>query len=228
MDEFDVDEGTLWARLLEWSAVAIQKPELLGPFADAAPCQPVKRAKPLSDDSRGMGPSELAQQGAILRLMSKHIRFAEMSQPFFVDIARNYLDREESDAVMDYFLLGRKPEGLIAARRGGLKDTFDSLESLENFERKYKKKASLVSETLTFEYPVWVSQVEISLTDRHSGEQPLCWSATGGTESVAATLTRGASKSTVNIRFVRPYQSLFISFPLLLGFGEKALCCFHR
>ena len=125
-------------------------------------------------------------------------------------------------------LLGRKPEGLIAARRGGLKDTFDSLESLENFERKYKRKASLVSETLTFEYPVWVSQVEISLTDRHSGEQPLCWSATGGTESVAATLTRGASKSTVNIRFVRPYQSLFISFPLLLGFGEKALCCFHR
>ena len=160
--------------------------------------------------------------------MSKHIRFAEMSQPFFVDRARNYLDREESDAVMDYFLLGRRPEGLIAARRGGLKDTFDSLESLENFERKYKKKASLVSETLTFEYPVWVSQVEISLTDRHSGEQPLCWSATGGTESVAATLTRGASKSTVNIRFVRPYQSLFISFPLLLGFGEKALCCFHR
>ena len=227
MDEFDVDEERLWERLLEWSAVAIQKPELLGPFADAAPCPPVKRAKLLSEDP-GMGPNELAQQGAILRLMSKHIRFAEMCQPFFVDRARDYLDREESDAVMDYFLLGREPEGLVAAQRGGLKDTLDSHENLEDFERKYKKKASLVSETLTFGYPVWVSRVEISLTDRHSGEQPLCWSATGGTESVAATLSRGASKSTVMIRFERPYPSLFISFPLMLGFGEDWLLLFTR
>ena len=164
MDEFDVDEETLWERLLEWSAVAIQKPELLGPFAAAASCPPAKRAKTISDDSCGMG--LLAQQGAILRLMSKHIRFAEMCQVFFADRARKYLDREESEAVTDYFMLGRKPEGLVAARRGGLKDTFDSPESLETFEKKYKKKLSFATETLTFEYPVWVSQVEMSLSDR--------------------------------------------------------------
>ena len=71
LDEFDVNERMLWNRLVEWSAAAVRKPNLLGPFAAAMPCQAVKRAKTDADDSNALGPSEIAQQDAVLRLMSK-------------------------------------------------------------------------------------------------------------------------------------------------------------
>ena len=83
LDEFHVNEETLWNRLVEWSASAVQKPELLGPFADATPCQPAKRAKTNDDDSNSSGPSETAQRDAILQFMSPHIRFIQMKKDFF-------------------------------------------------------------------------------------------------------------------------------------------------
>ena len=117
LDEFAVDEGKLWARLLEWSAAAVRKPEQLGPYADAVG-ESVKRIK--TDANDGCGIHEMKQQSAILRLMSQYIRFGAMSKDFFVDTARKYLTREKSEEIMDFFLLGKKPEGLMIFSRAGL------------------------------------------------------------------------------------------------------------
>ena len=153
LDEFHVNEETLWNRLVEWSASAVQKPELLGPFADATPCQPAKRAKTNDDDSNSSGPSETAQRDAILQFMSPHIRFIQMKKDFFVDKVRQHLDRKDSDAVIDYFLLGRESEGLLAKRRDGLKDPIVKPE--ESFPYAQERK-------LKFERPILVTKVELS------------------------------------------------------------------
>eukprot|EP00435_Cladocopium_sp_Y103_P023480 s3333_g5.t1 len=151
----------LWNRLVEWATNAVQKPELLGPFADGTPCQPVKRAKTNDDDSDSSGPSETAQRDAILQLMSPHIRFIQMKQDFFVDKVRQHLDRKDSDAVIDYFLLGRESEGLLAKRRDGLKDPIVK-EAEESFPYAQERK-------LKFERPILVTKVELSYIRRKDG-----------------------------------------------------------
>ena len=153
LDEFHVNEETLWSRLVEWSASAVQKPELLGPFADATPAQPAKRAKMNDDNSNSSGPSETSQRDAILQFMSPHIRFIQMKKDFFVDKVRQHLDRKDSDAVIDYFLLGRESEGLLAKRREGLKDPIVKPE--ESFPYAQERK-------LKFERPILVTKVELS------------------------------------------------------------------
>ena len=113
-----MDEGELWARLVEWSAAAVRKPEQLGPYADAMG-ESVKRSRTEADDS-ALGTHEMEQQRAILKQMSQHIRFGAMNKDFFVDKARKYLPREEADEIMDFFLLGRKSERLKTSPRVGL------------------------------------------------------------------------------------------------------------
>ena len=113
-----MDEGKLWARLVEWSAAAVRKPELLGPYADATG-ESVKRCKIDADDS-ALGSHEMEQQRAILKQMSQHIRFGAMNKDFFVDMARKYLPREEADEIMDFFLLGRRSERLKVSPRVGI------------------------------------------------------------------------------------------------------------
>eukprot|EP00435_Cladocopium_sp_Y103_P006044 s1407_g1.t4 len=120
LDEFHVSEARLWDRLMEWSAAAVQKPELLGPFADVTSCTAPKRAKSTTHDSNSIGPSKVALQEAVFRLMLPHIRFTQLPRLFFIDKVRKHLDREQSDAVMDYFLVGRDPQGVLPKPRSSL------------------------------------------------------------------------------------------------------------
>eukprot|EP00435_Cladocopium_sp_Y103_P015192 s677_g3.t1 len=119
LDEFHVYEEQLWDRLLEWSAAAVRKPELLGPFAWAS-CPPLKRAKSSTGECNSMTPHEVACQQEVFRLMLPHIRFTQMSQQFFIDKARKHLDRAKSEAVIDFFMLHRNPEGLVSRPRCAL------------------------------------------------------------------------------------------------------------
>ena len=119
-DNFDVSEDQLWDRLMKWSAEAVRKPGLLGPFADVTSCPPLKRAKSSTGESNSMNPHQVTCQEEVLRLMLPHIRFTHMSQEFFIDKARKYLDREKSEAVMDFFVLRRNPEGLVLKPRFAL------------------------------------------------------------------------------------------------------------
>eukprot|EP00438_Fugacium_kawagutii_P032083 Skav222262 [mRNA] locus=scaffold8018:5498:6457:- [translate_table: standard] len=116
LNELNVNEETLWDRLVQWSANAVQKPELLGPFAESSPCRVPKRIK--LENCKGMQPDQVAQQEAILSLMTPHMRFTRMNKDFFVDKVRKFLDRKESDAVMDYFLLNRRPKDFLLQRAG--------------------------------------------------------------------------------------------------------------
>ena len=118
LDEFEVDEDTLWSRLLEWSANAVRHPKLLGPYADATG-ETVKRSKTAADDT-GLGTHETKQQKGILKLMSENIRLGAMSKEFFLDNVRRYLTHERNYAVMEYFMVGRKAEQVWATKRSGL------------------------------------------------------------------------------------------------------------
>ena len=131
MDEFEVNEETFWNRLVEWSANAVLKPSLLGPYADATPCTDPKRAKKDTEDSNDVGANTQAQQGAILTQMSPYIRIGKMQKCFFVDKMRKYLDREKSDEITDYLMLGREPQGMLTGARGGLEDVSRSARNEE-------------------------------------------------------------------------------------------------
>ena len=159
LDEFHVNEQTLWSRLVEWSASAVQKPELLGPFADATPAQPAKRAKMNDDNSNSSGPSETGQQEAILQLMSPHMRFIQMDKGFFIDKVRKHLDRKQIDAVTDYFLVGRKSEGLLTPEHVGLKDPDVPVEERQDFQESCG--SGFNEKTLKFPKPVLVTKVEL-------------------------------------------------------------------
>lgn len=137
LEEFRVNEETLWDRLVEWSAAALQKPQLLGPFAAA------------------MGSGEVAQHDAILRLMSPVIRFTQMRKDFFVDKVREHLDRGQSERVMDYFLLNRNSEGLLINQRVGLTDPVAAkTDKLSGAMREVRK--------LTFSEAKWFTKVELT------------------------------------------------------------------
>ena len=131
MDEFEVNEETFWNRLVEWSANAVSEPSLLGPYADATPCPDPKRAKKDTEDSNDVAANTQAQQGAILTQMSPYIRYGKMQKSFFVDRVRKYLDREKSDTITDYLMLGREPQGMLTEARGGLKDASQSARNEE-------------------------------------------------------------------------------------------------
>ena len=118
LEEFEVDEDTLWTRLVEWAANAVRHPELLGPYADGTG-ETVKRSKSDADDT-GLGAHETEQQKAILKLMSENIRFGAMSKGFFLDNVRMYLTVEQNYEVMEYFMVGRKSEQAWATKRSGL------------------------------------------------------------------------------------------------------------
>ena len=119
LDELEVDEEVFWSQLLEWSAYAVRKPELLGPFAEATgTC--VKRQKGDSEKDYGLGGNELAQQSAVVQMISKHMRFAAMSKEFFFDKVRTWLPREYSDAVTSSLWLGREVPEVHMSKRAGL------------------------------------------------------------------------------------------------------------
>ena len=158
LDEFHVNEENLWSRLVEWAANAIRKQELLGPFADATPCQPAKRAKTNDDDSNGIGPSETVQQEAVLQLMSPHMRFIQMNKGFFIDKVRKYLGRKEIDAVTDYFLMGRISEGLLTRKRVGLKGPIIKVEEKQDFQ----VCCEFSQKKLKFTKPILLTKVKIN------------------------------------------------------------------
>eukprot|EP00438_Fugacium_kawagutii_P004665 Skav209254 [mRNA] locus=scaffold990:298141:300802:- [translate_table: standard] len=135
LDEFNVKEDALWDRLVDWSSNAVQKTELLGPFASASPCLSSKRVKPDKDDSNGTGPHQATLQEAILRMISQDIRCTKLTKDFFVDKVRKYLDRSASEAIMDFLFLSRKPTQLplsTLTERVGL-DAFFATEQVEKF-----------------------------------------------------------------------------------------------
>ena len=219
LDEFHVDEETLWNRLVEWSASAVQKPELLGPFADATPCQPAKRAKTNDDDSNGIGPSETVQQEAVLQLMSPHMRFIQMNKGFFIDKVRKHLGRKEIDAVTDYFLVGRISEGLLTRKRVGLKDPIIEVEEKQDFQ----VCCEFSQKKLKFTKPILLTKVEINsrATGRFFGEPcffniSFTWSVSAAnlkfSNSVASDSdnTRAPSKSTIAINLQDPCDELIV------------------
>ena len=140
LDEFAVDEGKLWARLVEWSAAAVRKPEQLGPYADAVG-EGVKRIKTDADD--GCSIHEMEQQMAILQQMSQQIRFGAMNKDFFVDKARKYLTREESEEILVFFVLGRQPQRLMVSPRTGL-----VLQGIKSFPITVKEVRELLGDML--------------------------------------------------------------------------------
>ena len=116
LDEFDVNEDDLWSCLVAWSANAVRQPEILGPFANTTE-EVVKRSKTEGQES---GAHEVAQQTAILRLMSQHIRFGAMTKEKFFDQARVHLTHEQNYEVIEHFWLGRTPQRVRASTRAGL------------------------------------------------------------------------------------------------------------
>jgi len=179
MDEFEVNEETFWNRLVEWSANAVSEPNRLGPYADATPCPDPKRAKKDTEDSNDVAANTQAQQGAILKQMSPYMRYGKMQKSFFVDRVRKYLDREKIDAITDYLMLGREPQGMLMEARGGLKDvnrsaameeqlTFSPLVNSFRFHLPWTPTNPL---KLKFMQPVEVNKLEF--TYRHIGPSQL-------------------------------------------------------
>ena len=160
LDEFDVSEELLWDGLVQWSRNAVQKPELLGPFAVATPCQPLKRSKTDVDNPNGFGPSEAAQHEAILQVMSPYIRFTQMTKDFFVDKVRPHLDRKQSDAVIDYFLLSREPQGSLTKKRARLTD-LDAFEKTQTWDLESEVEVKFVEKRFCSRKPVRITQVEL-------------------------------------------------------------------
>eukprot|EP00434_Breviolum_minutum_P026448 symbB.v1.2.023383.t2/scaffold2106.1/size89218/2 len=127
LDVLDINEERLWSRLVDWSANAVRTPELLGPFADAMTSPIEKRAKtdvsePKPNNPNDLSSTEKIHQQAILCMAAKHIRFAVMRKNFFLDSARAFLGREDSEKVMMYFL-GRPSAQLVTTKRSGLQPT---------------------------------------------------------------------------------------------------------
>ncbi|CAE8689963.1 unnamed protein product [Polarella glacialis] len=118
LEEFEVSEEQLWSRLVEWSAHAVEHPELLGPFSNASAEE--STAKRLRGDNPPLGANEVALQKGVLQALAKHVRFTVMGKEFFVDKARPYLTREDSESVMMYYLLGRVPPTQVTSKRSGL------------------------------------------------------------------------------------------------------------
>lgn len=116
------DEEQLWITLLEWSTLAVRRPELLGPFAEAPAALETctKRARQDTELEAGFGSNEAAQRENIGRMISKHMRFAAMSKEFFYDNVRTWLTREDSDAVMSCLCLGRKSPEVCQPEREGM------------------------------------------------------------------------------------------------------------
>eukprot|EP00438_Fugacium_kawagutii_P016623 Skav205643 [mRNA] locus=scaffold458:89796:91127:+ [translate_table: standard] len=158
LDEIDVSEEALWDSLVAWSSNAVQNPELLGPFEAATPSHRMKHSKTDTDsDSHcSLGANEVAQQQAILQMMSPYIRFTTMTRDFFIDKARKFLDRERSEAVMDFFVLGRVPPGLPTTKRGGLKG--QGVTQAQNFT----ETNTPVGKKLTFSSCIRVARVEVT------------------------------------------------------------------
>ena len=171
LDEFAVDEGKLWARLVEWSAVAVRKPELLGPYADATG-ECVKRSRTYADDT-ALGAHEMEQQRAILKQMSQHIRFGAMSKDFFVDKARMFLTREESEEIIDFFLLGRKPQRLMVSPRTGLVQEITSFPITVNEVREWVGDFLPCSLGATASLSTTLAQGNGDWTPRYHGLNPL-------------------------------------------------------
>eukprot|EP00438_Fugacium_kawagutii_P015345 Skav202563 [mRNA] locus=scaffold2177:172423:173850:- [translate_table: standard] len=122
-DTVDIgDESSLWKTLLEWSALAVRKPELLGPFGEAAAAleKCTKRARNDSELEGGLGSHELAQRESVVRMISKHMCFAVMTKEFFFDNVRTWLTREESDAVIGCLCLGRALPEVFRRKREGM------------------------------------------------------------------------------------------------------------
>ena len=198
LEEFRVNEETLWDRLVEWSAAALQKPELLGPFAAA------------------MGSGEVAQHDAILRLMSPYIRFTQMRKDFFVDKVREHLDRRQSERVMDYFLLNRNSEGLLINQRVGLTDPVAAkADKLSGAMREVRK--------LTFSEPKWFTMVELSWSRVVSvgfptfGSWP--WSVCVDNKTYSSrqmtSNQMGLCSSTILVTIENPCNELTVAYPPL-------------
>eukprot|EP00438_Fugacium_kawagutii_P032084 Skav222263 [mRNA] locus=scaffold8018:22369:23649:- [translate_table: standard] len=210
LDEFAIEEGTFWDRLVEWSASAVQKPELLGPFAAATPSQaPAKRMKTGADDaSTTMGASEMAQQEAVLRLISPHMRFIHMKKETFIDKVRRHLSREEIDAVTDFFLLGRQSQGLLTKERMGL-----DLEDDQAVLLPYKEVCGYRQRRLKLSTPTLVSKVQ--LVYRCPSQDVPHWfvsvgKMTFGSPKNVKLATTGWSMSTVEVSLQDPCDELQI------------------
>eukprot|EP00438_Fugacium_kawagutii_P000066 Skav228439 [mRNA] locus=scaffold5757:27041:28180:+ [translate_table: standard] len=117
-DALEIDEEVLWMQSVAWSANAMNNPELLGPFAEAC-SQCVKRQRTELEQADGPGSNELAQQKSIVQMIAEQKRFDAISKEFFFDKVRPWLTREDSDATMSYWLLGRQsPEWPVSKRAG--------------------------------------------------------------------------------------------------------------
>ena len=120
LDELEIDEELLWGSLVDWVAAAVRKPEILGPFADITLDSTKRPRTAASGTCGGRGANERAQQEAILRLMSKHLRLGAISKEFFARSVKQYLAPEDREAVFLHFLVGDKLEHFSTSKRTGL------------------------------------------------------------------------------------------------------------
>ena len=203
LDEFYVCEETLWERLVDWSAAAVQKPDLLGPFDTTPPEDGVDR------------------KVAILRLISPHIRFTQMSKDFFVDRVRKYLNREESDAITDYFLLGRQADGLLINQRVGLDPKIEPMTwNWHEIPIPWGGDLPENPRKVTFEKAAWVTKVELIFGSWDDVDEPPTWyvSAAGHTfQERTCELENDKIKSVIDISLQDPCDELIIELSGMVG-----------
>jgi len=215
LDEFYVYEERLWDRLMEWSAAAVQKPELLGPFADVTSYAAQKRAKSTTHDN-SIGPSEVALQEAVFRLMLPHIRFTQLSKHFFIDKVRKHLDREQSDAVMDYFLVGRHPQGVFPKARFSLQCLQQHGRGGELLMHRMNKVTGGIGESqyiLDMGGRVEVTAVCVDFCLPGRGESLTWLVSVAGTKSEKNTVEQGrGGRSTIRVLFENVCSELILEF----------------
>eukprot|EP00435_Cladocopium_sp_Y103_P021746 s1161_g5.t1 len=230
LDEFDVSEDRLWDRLMEWSAAVVRKPELLGPFADVISCPPLKRAKSSTGECNRMEPDEVTCQKEVFRLFLPSIRFTQMSKEFFIDKAREHLDRKKSEAVTDYFLTGRKPEGLVSGPRCALSCLQDYKEAvLLNKTVEYKlKKGMPYHQTVDLEQLAQVT--EVGLEFQILRNQYVSWSVSlegrksqEVTEKGTSMCTTVTLQSSVRIDFENFGSELVLEMAAAVDFTVKRI-----
>eukprot|EP00427_Karlodinium_veneficum_P060745 CAMPEP_0169382842 /NCGR_PEP_ID=MMETSP1017-20121227/42301_1 /TAXON_ID=342587 /ORGANISM="Karlodinium micrum, Strain CCMP2283" /LENGTH=421 /DNA_ID=CAMNT_0009482743 /DNA_START=33 /DNA_END=1294 /DNA_ORIENTATION=- len=100
LEEFGVDEATLWTRLIEWAKVVASESH-------------VEAGETL--EATSMLSSE---EYAVLRTVIPYIRMPCIEKPFFVDKVAPYLSRVEAESVLVHHLLGRKTEFSHSKRTG--------------------------------------------------------------------------------------------------------------
>eukprot|EP01084_Bolivina_argentea_P099637 179086_1 len=119
-DYLNIREETIWTACVQWATNVIsnkiQFPAIEKSIIASKPIQFSNDEKNDDEELKSVEIKETPSIATMLKLLIPHIRFPLMSTQFFVDKVKSFLTREQSDSVMVYYLLKRKPIFSIAKR----------------------------------------------------------------------------------------------------------------